>query len=171
MNTLRDLIIGPNLNMRNHRNIMFLIGNDFAYTNSSSDFRIENGLLHLLDEFSESDLGVKINIKIATPADYFNQLTLDINREKTRLQKYSFDFGQYDENTRHLDSERFKSMHRIDYWTGYHSNRGAHKALIKRNFNWLEVTKNFINLFETKQCSGTAEAKVRVGPLCSDEVT
>ena len=52
MNQLRDLIIGPNLEMRNHRNIMFLIGNDFAYTNKTTDFRIENGLLYLLKEYS-----------------------------------------------------------------------------------------------------------------------
>jgi len=167
MKEIRDLIIGPNLKMRNHRNIMFLIGNDFAYTNSSTDFRIENGLRYLLKEYSEIDLGVKINVKIATPSDYFNQLTFDINLKKTTLRKYPFDFGQYDENTRHLDSERFKSMHRIDYWTGYHSNRGAHKALIKRNCNWLEITSNFINLFEIKKCSKSGDVKAALPTTCS----
>jgi len=39
------MILGPNLQIRNHRNIMFLIGNDFAYANSTTDFRLENGLL------------------------------------------------------------------------------------------------------------------------------
>jgi hypothetical protein len=89
----------------------------------------------LIRDYSYIDLGVKIDVKIATPSDYFNQLTFDINLKKAKVRQYPFDFGQYDENTRHLDSERFKSMHRIDYWTGYHGNRGAHKALIKRAFN------------------------------------
>ena len=82
--------------------------------------------------------------------------------------EYPFDFGQYHENTRHLDSERFKSMHRIDYWTGYHGNRGAHKALIKRAFNWLELTNNFVYLFEIKKC-GAVAAGAEVAAMCQPE--
>ena len=33
MEKLRDFVIGPNLETLSHRNHMFLIGNDFAFTN------------------------------------------------------------------------------------------------------------------------------------------
>ena len=41
---------------------------------------------------------------------------------------------QYDENARYLNPVYYKSMHKIDYWTGYHNNRGKHKQLIKKAF-------------------------------------
>jgi len=60
-------------------------------------------------------------------------------------------------------------MHRIDYWTGYHANRGAHKALIKRAFNWLEVTNNFISLFEIKKCADGAAGSEVAADMCQPE--
>ena len=41
---------------------------------------------------------------------------------------------QYDENTRYLDPVLYRTMHKIDYWTGYYSNRGIHKYIIKKAF-------------------------------------
>lgn len=67
MENIRDYILGPNLEVNGHRNIMFLIGNDFSYVNATSDFTIENGLLRMIKEFSMKDLGVEINVQIATP--------------------------------------------------------------------------------------------------------
>ena len=52
MENLRDYIIGPNLEILSHRNIMFLIGNDFSYINATSDFTIENGLLKMISNYS-----------------------------------------------------------------------------------------------------------------------
>lgn len=34
----------------------------------------------------------------------------------------------------------------IDYWTGYYSNRGTHKALVKNAFYSAEVVQNFMSL-------------------------
>ena len=150
---IRDYIIGPNLEVLSHRNIMFLIGNDFSYINATSDFTIENGLLKLIQDFSLEDYGIQINVQIATPQDYFAQIEQGIVTKKLRLKKYSFDFGQYDEKTHHLDPMRFRTMHKIDYWTGYHANRGAHKALIKKAFNQLEVSTNFIRLMQMVGCN------------------
>ena len=162
---IKNYILGPNLETLNHRNIMFLIGNDFSYVNSTSDFTIENGLLKLLSQYSEEDLGVKINVKVATPSDYFSQIESEIESKKLHLKKYAFDFGQYDENTHHLDPARFRTMHRVDYWTGYHANRGAHKALIKKAFTQLEVTSNFVRLMQIVGCS-----KNETLPFCKPSV-
>ena len=37
-------------------------------------------------------------------------------------------------------------MHMVDYWTGYYSNRGSHKALVKSAFHSVEVIENFMSL-------------------------
>lgn len=51
---------------------MFLIGDDFSYQhNSSSEFRMSEALYFLFKQYAESDLGIKVNVKIATPSDYF----------------------------------------------------------------------------------------------------
>jgi hypothetical protein len=63
--------------------------------------------------------------------------------EAKSLSQYSFDFSQYDEKSRYLNPELFRSMHGIDYWTGYYSNRASHKALIKRSFHNLNVVESF----------------------------
>lgn len=125
---------------------MLLIGDDFAYANGSSDFKILDLMYNLLNNYSQIDLGVQINVKIATPSDFFKQLKNKIQEREINVNKLSYDFSQYDENSHHLD--KFSaSQHRIDYWTGYHNNRGSHKQLIKRAFHYLEHTKNFLFLF------------------------
>ena len=50
---------------------MLLIGNDFAFTNGSYDFRVLELLYHLLNNYADYDLGVTIKAKMATPKDYF----------------------------------------------------------------------------------------------------
>ena len=50
---------------------------------------------------------------------------------------------QYDEQSRYLDWD-YRSMHRIDYWSGYLSNKGQHKSLIKQAFHKWNVVQVFI---------------------------
>jgi hypothetical protein len=50
---------------------MLLVGDDFAYANGSSDFKILDLMYNLLNNYSQIDLGVQINVKIATPSDFF----------------------------------------------------------------------------------------------------
>ena len=51
MEFLRDYIIGPNLEILSHRNIMLLVGNDFTY-HTNSDFINENRLLKMISNYS-----------------------------------------------------------------------------------------------------------------------
>lgn len=78
--------------------------------------------------------------------------------QEIQLPSYSFDFMQYDENTRHLDPYRFRSMHRIDYWTGYPVNMGAHKTLISEAVMHMQAARNLIDLMRMQACGAADEA-------------
>ena len=55
------------------------------------------------------------------------------------------DFSHYDEHF-HILHPEFKGRDRIDYWTGYYSNRPALKSLIYRAFSSFHSTETLTNL-------------------------
>ena len=67
---------------------------------------------------------VKIIPHFSTPSNYFEYIE---KHQLNKLKVLELDMTQYDENTRYLDPVLYRTMHKIDYWTGYHSNRGLHK--------------------------------------------
>lgn len=75
-----------------------------------------------------------------------------LNKTMT-LNKYSFDFSNYEEKARHLGPFKDRTMHKIDYWSGYLASRGKHKGLIVSSFNQLEVLQNFISFSNLHLCS------------------
>jgi hypothetical protein len=66
---------------------------------------------------------------------------------KGSLEKLDLDFSHYDEKFHYLHPE-FKSENRIDYWTGYYSNRPTLKALIYKMFNFYHNCVTFTNLIQ-----------------------
>jgi len=58
----------------------------------------------------------------------------------------------YDENTRYLMHNKYRSMHRIDFWSGYYSNKGQHKQIIKTAFHKLMVSQHFLALATATKC-------------------
>ena len=68
------------------------------------------------------------------------------------LHNYDFDLMMYDENCNSLDPKQFRSVHRIDYWSGYYSNKGSHKALIKAGFHKWMVARNLLELATLTRC-------------------
>lgn len=62
----------------------------------------------------------------------------------------------YDENTNYMNNKVFRSVHRIDYWSGYYSNKGQHKALIKSAFHKWMVTQNLYELASLTRCTDVA---------------
>ena len=58
---------------------------------------MSEALYYLFKNYAESDLGIKVNVTIATPSDYFEQIESLVLEESMSLNKYSFDFSNYEE--------------------------------------------------------------------------
>jgi hypothetical protein len=58
---------------------------------------MSEALYYLFKNYAESDLGIKVNVKIATPSDYFEHIESLVLEESMTLNKYSFDFSNYEE--------------------------------------------------------------------------
>lgn len=61
------------------------------------------------------------------------------------LPEIEADFSHYDEHFHNLHPE-FVGENRIDYWTGYYSNRPLLKYSIYKSFNNYFHAMNFLNL-------------------------
>ena len=71
--------------------------------------------------------------------------TLSLSSSDNSISKKDIDFTHYDEIFHYLHYE-FDGKNRIDYWTGFYSNRPALKALIFKTFNYYFNTITFANL-------------------------
>ena len=98
-------------------------------------------IIKILNEESEKSLGFKVKAKYATPSDYFKK----ISNEPDLPSLYNSDFSHYDEHF-HLLHPDFEGRDRIDYWTGYYSNRPGLKSLIYRSFHHFHLSETFANL-------------------------
>lgn len=96
---------------------------------------------------------MRLNVKVATAGDFFRAVEREQKSGRTKLHRYSFDFMLYDENTNYMNNKAFRSVHRIDYWSGYYSNKGQHKALIKSAFHKWMVTQNLYELASLSRCT------------------
>ena len=96
---------------------------------------------------------MRINVKVATAGDFFRAVEREQNQGKIKLGSYSFDFMLYDENSNLMNHKTYRTVHRIDYWSGYYSNKGQHKALIKSAFHKWMVAQNFYELATLTRCS------------------
>lgn len=54
------------------RHLMFLLGDDFAYSNATADFSKHDNLLLILNKYGEQVTGHKIRARYSTPSYYFN---------------------------------------------------------------------------------------------------
>lgn len=157
---LRDSVLVPNLETLGHNNVMLLVGNDFAYhktevghnnTTQSQTWHLLDMYYHLLKHHGKKDLGVDVEVQIATASEYFEAVENEIELNSLKLASYGFDFQLYDENTLLLNPTSYRTVHRLDFWSGYFSNRGAHKALVKRGFQQLEIAENFMSLMNLEK--------------------
>ena len=69
----------------------------------------------------------------------------DLAKQKKTLVTYQTDFSHYDEVYKYLHPE-YPSFDKIDYWTGYYSNRPTFKNLICKGFQVVFNTMTFTNL-------------------------
>lgn len=66
----------------------------------------------------------------------------------------------YDENTNYMNNKAFRSVHRVDFWSGYYSNKGQHKALIKQGFHKWMVTRNLYELASLTRCQDIVTSEI-----------
>lgn len=95
-------------------------------------------VIRILNEQGERYLGFKVRAKYATPSEYFKKLS----KVEDIPTHYNPDFSHYDEHF-HLLHPEFKGLDRVDYWTGYYSNRPSLKTLIYRAFSYYHSASTF----------------------------
>lgn len=88
-------------------------------------------MIRILNEEGERYLGFRVKAKYATPSEYFKRMS----KVQDIPTLYNPDFSHYDEQFNLLHPE-FKGTDRIDYWTGYYSNRPSLKTQIYRAFSY-----------------------------------
>ena len=133
---------------------MLLVGNDFSYVSKairagqheSTTFEMLDSLMNLLNRYSEKLLGFKVQTKYSTPSEYFKVIENEIYQGLVEIPTIvDVDFSHYDENIRYLHSY-FKGVDKVDYWTGYYSNRPSLKSTIYRAFNFYKTASIFTHL-------------------------
>eukprot|EP00347_Sterkiella_histriomuscorum_P022331 403330858 len=146
-------IVRKYLKNQNHNNIFFLVGNDFSFVSKphrpnqqdTSNFKIIDNMIRILNAHSKSQLNYQINAKYASTSDYFESLSKYMKNGELELPYIQQDFSHYDEQF-HILHPEFNGRQRIDYWTGYYSNRPVLKQTIYQAFNSFFHAQNFMNL-------------------------
>ncbi|CDW87606.1 alpha-mannosidase 2 [Stylonychia lemnae] len=146
-------VIVPYLENQSHENIMLLVGNDFAYMSKGSkpnqqdvqNFRMIDNMITILNEYSQHYLGYKVKARYATPSEYFDLLKSQMKNGSLELPEIETDFSLYDEKFHKLHPD-FQGKNRVDYWSGYYSNRPALKFAISKAFNFYFNSMTFLNL-------------------------
>lgn len=107
-------------------------------------FKIIDSVISIINE--SKSLGVKIHAKYSTPFEYFKALEYEVSHGFLKLPTLTeADFSHYDELFHILHTD-FPGRDRLDYWTGYYSNRPSLKALIFKAHNYLHTAQVFGNL-------------------------
>ncbi len=103
-------------------------------------------MMGFLNRHSEKMLGYKVKTLYSTPSQYFKSVDSEIQKGILEIPTIKDpDFSHYDENIKELHSY-FKGKDKIDYWTGYYSNRPSLKSMIYRSFNYYSTAQIFNNL-------------------------
>ena len=80
-------------------------------------------------------LNIPVNVQVSTPRDYFEQVEKEERENTLAFNRLSLDFRVLDERVGR------QAANHLDYWTGYHSNRMAHKQIISKGFQLLSAVK------------------------------
>lgn len=128
---------------------MLLVGSDFSFISKAvrpnqrdkNTFKVLDRVISILNEESLKMLGFRVKAKYATPSEYFRKISKIADLPTI----YNPDISHYDEHF-HILHPEFEGKDRIDYWTGYFSNRPALKSLIYRSFSYFHAAETFSSL-------------------------